>query len=320
MGLFQKVQKDLRDNFNIDVVQDVVLARDDRAIYYVDYTKPELVLKKIHGKSPLDMFPNHLSIKFTEIEKRFKMDNKYGEVAGKKYYKKLNMDAVKNCGEESNVTFPIVFQDQTYWLRFHLYRILEKDGKTILASCYVTDVSKYLVNEEELYEKTHKDELTRLFNRYTLYYHFELHSHRTPLTGVFFDIDNFKLYNDTYGHDVGDVVLSTFADRLRARFTEDFTCYRLSGDEFYCLAYSMKQEDVLAVVEEIRQDMKTLDLKGVKEHLSISVGVSHTKDNVIHKHEVFIKHADKLMYQSKKEGKDKVTVGEFHLFNQKKKT
>ena len=171
------------------------------------------------------------------------------------------------------------------------------------------------MNEEELYEKTHKDELTGLFNRYTLYYHFELHGSRAPMAGFYFDIDDFKMYNDTYGHDVGDEVLVQFSKQLLASTEENFNAYRLGGDEFFCLVLDSNVDKVKEYVERIRKSIQSIAIPKVNDKLTLSIGVVLTNDEITHKREAFVKEADRLMYVSKKNGKNTVTYGNFVVFS-----
>jgi len=315
MNTYKQAEKTLKQKYNISVIQEIVLARTDRAIYYVEYLEQEMLFSKIHGKSPMDLFENGDSFPFTLVEDIFDMDSKYGEVAGRQYYKINNLNQLKNLDEESNITIPLQIHNQRYWLRFHLYSIKkDEQGKTILASCYITDVTKYLVNEELLYEKTHKDELTQLFNRYALYYHFELHGSRVPLVSFYFDIDNFKHFNDEYGHDIGDEVLTLFSDRLKRLFNDNFICYRLGGDEFYCLLFQSNLTEAKEYVNKIQDSIRQCKLQDIEDKLSVSIGVAYSEDPINTKYVAFMEKADKLMYESKKAGKNQATYGEFVVF------
>ena len=315
MKLYNKAERALKEKYNIDLLEQIVLARNDRAVYYVEFMDGDIIFTKIHGKSPMDFYNDTDSFHFSAVDNMFDMNSKYGEAAGKTFYKNKNLNSIRNMENEANITIPVVIKNRRFWLRFHLYKTLSnEDGTFKLASCYITDVSKYLVHEEALYEKTHKDELTKLFNRYALYYHFELHGSRTPITSFYFDIDDFKQYNDTYGHDIGDEVLVQFASKLRALSSDVFNCYRLGGDEFYCLLYDTNPNEAEKIVDHLQDSMKTVIIPDVKEQLSISVGVLHSHDDVTYKRDVFMKEGDRLMYASKQNGKQQATYGAFLVY------
>ncbi len=314
MSVYKEAEKSLKKKYDIDLLNDIVLARKDRAIYYVEHGD-EIIFSKIHGKSPLDNITTNECFTFQVIENIFDMDSKYGEVSGKQYYKDLNLNHIKFIDTESNVTIPLILNNERIWLRFHLYGIVkDEQGKTILSSCYITDVTRYLIHEEELYEKTHKDELTRLFNRYALYYHFGLHGHRVPITSFYFDIDDFKMFNDKFGHDIGDKVLQDFSKTLKSLFNDDFICYRLGGDEFYCLLYRSDEKKVQDTYSKIKQSLKMSSIIDSEIELTASVGIATAYDNISEKHVEFMNYCDKLMYESKARGKNIATFGEFKVF------
>ena len=315
MSLYKNAEKALKEKYDIDILEQIVLARNDRAVYFVEFHNGKIDFTKIHGKSPMDLLNDLDFFTFDILDDIFFMNSKYGEVAGKEYYKKNNLDSIKYMDSEANVTIPLTIKNQLFWVRLHLYKTLEDElGNISVASCYITDVSKYLVHEESLYEKTHKDELTHLFNRYALYYHFELHGSRTPITSFFFDIDDFKVFNDSYGHDVGDEVLVRLSNKLTDLTDTHFSAYRLGGDEFYCLLFDKTLDEAKEYVSKLQESMKSIRIKGVKESLTLSIGVVHTTDDITHKREVFMKEADRLMYISKKNGKNTVTYGDFIVY------
>ena len=313
--LYKKAEKELMVKYEIDLLEQIVLARNDRAVYYVEYLDSGLVFTKIHGKSPLDICENGDIFNFSLIEKNYDMTSKYGEVVGQQHYKNTNINFIRNMTDEANITIPVILNHQRFWIRMHLYTVLNNDqGKPILASCYITDVTKYLIYEEQLYEKTHKDELSGLFNRYTLHYHFELHGNKTPIVGMYFDIDDFKVYNDTYGHDVGDMVITRLSENLKSIQNDDFISYRIGGDEFFALIFNSNLSKIEDYVNEVSESIKSIRIPRIKEKLSISIGVVYTTGDITHKSELFIKEADRLMYVSKRNGKDRHTKGEFIVF------
>ena len=76
------------------MLEQIVLARDDRAIYYVEFLNNIIHFTKIHGKSPLDILENGNHFQFSFIENSFDLSSKYGEVVGQKYYKQINTNMI----------------------------------------------------------------------------------------------------------------------------------------------------------------------------------------------------------------------------------
>ncbi|QRY82118.1 diguanylate cyclase [Pseudomonas sp. PDNC002] len=118
---------------------------------------------------------------------------------------------------------------------------------------------------------------------------------------VMIDIDHFKRVNDTYGHDVGDEVLTRVAQTIK-REMQDFEFARLGGEEFGLYLWGISVEDVQARVEQLRS--VTADLPG-KPSVTISLGLAHlTADGNLS--QALIK-ADQALYNAKHNGRNRVT-------------
>ena len=154
--LYLEAEKRLKEKYDVDLLNQLILAREDRAIYYVEYKKNDITYTKIHGDSPLDKISKNNTFHLSTIDSLFDMDSKYAEVAGKDFYKTKNLNIIREMVDESNVTIPIKINGNRHWIRLHSYTTLKNEkGNPILASCFITDVSRYLIGEELLYEKTH---------------------------------------------------------------------------------------------------------------------------------------------------------------------
>ncbi|MEN3013411.1 MAG: GGDEF domain-containing protein [Endomicrobiia bacterium] len=131
-----------------------------------------------------------------------------------------------------------------------------------------------------------------------------------------FDIDNFKQINDTYGHNVGDMVLLKFAEVLRKRLREVDKIFRYGGDEFAIIFPDTNVSNALKICEEIRNivlnevivignvlESNISSLNRIK--FTVSGGVmEYDKEYDL---ETFINMVDKLLYKSKTSGKNKIT-------------
>lgn len=121
---------------------------------------------------------------------------------------------------------------------------------------------------------------------------------------MFLDLDDFKMINDTYGHDVGDIVLQTIAGRLKETTREEDTVCRHGGDEFlYLLMQTENQDDVVIVAEKIIKAVQMpcdIRLRDISINLSVnpSIGISiYPKDGTTSG--VLLDVADKAMYRAK---------------------
>lgn len=125
-----------------------------------------------------------------------------------------------------------------------------------------------------------------------------------PFSVMFLDLDNFKMINDSYGHDVGDIVLQTIAERLKETTRDDDTVCRHGGDEFlYILVNIESEQDIATIAEKIINAVQVpcdIQVRDIRMSLSIntSIGISiFPKDGTTS--EALLDVADKAMYRAK---------------------
>lgn len=127
---------------------------------------------------------------------------------------------------------------------------------------------------------------------------------------MLFDLDQLKGVNDSYGHNIGDMLLQSVAQRLLALLRKTDTVARMGGDEFLLILPDMKSpEDALHTADRILSALSTpFHLEGYQINISTSIGVAFYPD---HGEEIdlLLKHADIAMYQSKRKGGNV-----YHLF------
>jgi len=131
-----------------------------------------------------------------------------------------------------------------------------------------------------------------------------------PLSLVLFDIDNFKKFNDSYGHPTGDVVLQELANLLQELLRGSDRLFRYGGEEFVALLPETTFDDALRVAERIRIFVETesprfLDQIGTGQGVTVSVGVATFPEDGNSPATLF-KTVDDLMYQAKRLGKNQV--------------
>lgn len=117
---------------------------------------------------------------------------------------------------------------------------------------------------------------------------------------MFIDVDKFKSINDSHGHDVGDRVLLTVANRLKSFIRDGDMVSRWGGDEFVCLLLEVKHEDdVLRLASKLIQRVaQGVEVSGQTLHIKISVGIALCPSDG-DTADLLIKHADKAMYKAK---------------------
>jgi diguanylate cyclase (GGDEF)-like protein len=128
--------------------------------------------------------------------------------------------------------------------------------------------------------------------------------HGWALAVMFVDLDDFKNINDSYGHDIGDVVLQTIGGRLKENVRGDDTISRYGGDEFLYLLMAVRNEqDIMLIAEKIIKAIRApcdVNVRGLSISLSInaSIGISiFPKDGTTA--DTLMKSADEAMYRAK---------------------
>jgi len=176
--------------------------------------------------------------------------------------------------------------------------------------CILDDITEQEKEINELMKKAIYDELTQIYNR--RYFQSVLKNELEKVKRynidsclLFFDIDFFKKINDNYGHDIGDLVLKNLSSLVKnsIRTTDQF--FRIGGEEFAIILTNTTLKDATQVAEKIRIITKNYTFEKVGK-ITISIGV--TKIKKTDTEELLYKRADEALYQSKKTGRNKVTV------------
>ena len=143
--------------------------------------------------------------------------------------------------------------------------------------------------------KLYKDAITDTYNR--RYYEDEIKEKKDNAGVALIDLDDFKLYNDTYGHNAGDVALCTVADVIEGSIRKSDRLIRFGGDEFLLVMPSIEEDAFIKKLQMIQQKVNKTIIPGYsKIQLTISVGGVLNNGGTI---ETAVKHADHLMYQAK---------------------
>lgn len=167
---------------------------------------------------------------------------------------------------------------------------------------------------EELRELAITDDLTKLYNPRHFYHAIELEINRSnrynhPLGLLLLDIDNFKQYNDLYGHLQGDKVLIVISRTIKPLLRTMDSAYRYGGEEFTILLPETNITKAETVGERIRSSIEAVHFFPEPANpISITVSVGVTQYNHKEKTSDFIQRADKAMYISKQKGRNIVTT------------
>ncbi len=176
--------------------------------------------------------------------------------------------------------------------------------------CVVRDVTEMKKTEKDLYHLAHHDLLTGLPNRLLLNEYID-HAikrakRRKSLVAVlFFDLDNFKIINDSFGHTIGDQLLQESAKRLQSCIRKEDSVSRISGDEFILLLEDINHtDDLLTVIQKLlhafQQDFCLPDHTA---SVTASIGVSLYPQDGDNSTEL-LRNADAAMYRAKHNGRN----------------
>lgn len=164
--------------------------------------------------------------------------------------------------------------------------------------------------EIELRRLVHRDPLTGLFNRRSLFEHAAREQARcerygVPLSLVMLDIDGFKAVNDTFGHGAGDDVICETAARVALELRDIDAAFRLGGEEFLILLPSTDLDAAVAVAERLRRAVSGTPVAAIGRVVTASFGVTELGRG--HEDwEMAMRRADTALYRAKDEGRDRV--------------
>ena len=189
----------------------------------------------------------------------YQVISRYVEIDGKPYV----MELVKKMYEES---------------------LLDADGRKKLAG-------KLAGYNDELY----KDAMTGAYNR--RYFEDELKGRTDPAGVAMIDMDDFKLCNDTLGHNAGDIALETMVKVIRKFIRKTDVLVRYGGDEFLLLVYDVTEEVFDEKLHQIQKQISEAAVPGYSNlHLSVSIGGLVSANEPLDR---AVDRADQLMYQAK---------------------
>lgn len=159
-----------------------------------------------------------------------------------------------------------------------------------------TDGRDKLVGKLKGYQdKLYRDPLTEIYNR--RYFEDEIRDMQNPVGVAMIDLDDFKLYNDIYGHDMGDRVLRTVADAINHCIRKTDKLVRYGGDEFLLILPNMVRGTLRGKLLQIQEAIQNAKIPGCSRlRLTASIGGVLSENETI---DEAIARADHLMYKAK---------------------
>ncbi len=187
-----------------------------------------------------------------------------------------------------------------------------------LATTFAERVGLALANlklREQLRAQSVRDALTGLFNRRYMEESLEREIRRAsrsekPVAAIMVDLDHFKQFNDTFGHEAGDMLLREFGNIARSHTRKEDIACRYGGEEFLIILPDAPLDVAVTRAEQIRESIKRLDLKSSGRPIGMvtaSIGVAMFPEHA-QTVETLVKAADTALYEAKHGGRDRVVL------------
>jgi diguanylate cyclase (GGDEF)-like protein len=160
---------------------------------------------------------------------------------------------------------------------------------------------------DQLFKVASLDELTQIYNRRAINHFLQQHIDGLGSEGevmvLLVDIDHFKKVNDTYGHDVGDLILKNGVDRVKSIVTQKDIIGRWGGEEFVMISPYSSKDKAIQTAEMIRKGVADIDFE-VAGHITVSGGVTLLRpgDTI----DTVFKRIDNALYEAKETGRNKM--------------
>mgnify|MGYP006272547573 FL=1 len=188
--------------------------------------------------------------------------------------------------------------------------VLDEKGRVEHYVAVSHDISEQKRLEAELERMATHDRLTGIFNRAKLYELLETareeyERYGTPFSVIMFDIDHFKLVNDTYGHSAGDGVLRELTQRVQSTLRETDHFGRWGGEEFLILTGHVDRAGALHLAERIREVVADRPFR-VAGTVTVSLGVAEFREGESLEH--LEERADEALYTAKRNGRNQARV------------
>ena len=245
---------------------------------------------------------------YAEVSKRTKIV--YPDDAAKFYaaLKKASKKPVSCMTLDYRST--IIDQNSYRWVRTCYSSVADASGKVIKVLGRTQDIDNEKREQQRMIQLVELDSTTGLLNKLATTNHIQrLISEKTNAKSFFamLDIDDFKAFNDTYGHTVGDRILQVFTERVRKRMDFPHLFARIGGDEFILIAYGQENEEKAdKLFNGIRVALQDLVVEGAGDvRISFSMGKAvYPRDG--NNIDELIAHADGDIYTEKRTRSGKI--------------
>ncbi|WP_127471365.1 sensor domain-containing diguanylate cyclase [Thiomicrorhabdus aquaedulcis] len=201
-----------------------------------------------------------------------------------------------------------------YWVKVHIHANFNALGSIIGYSAVRQDITDQKLIEVMM----HTDELTQVYNRRYFNQQLEPYIKKHRANGfwigfLMIDADNFKKYNDSYGHHAGDDVLRTIGSSLTSTFNQIHDLvFRLGGEEFCVMVRATNPHEIRHRAEQARQHFQDVNISHSGNPpfycVTLSMGLMGLNPGVQYASDEIYKYADEALYRAKQKGRNQVEV------------
>ena len=242
---------------------------------------------------------------YTEVSKRTKIV--YPEDA-LKFYKALKAA----CKEPVSCMIldyrsTIIDQNSYRWVRTYYSSVADASGKVVKVLGRTQDIDDEKREHQRMTQLVELDSTTGLLNKLAITNHIQrLIDEKTGAKSFFvmLDIDDFKAFNDTYGHSFGDDVLRAVGKSLSKKFPNS-VIGRFGGDEFIVFARAVNESVIVDNFEDFLKTVRNTEINGKLYDIKCSIGIAWSESNNIDYSQYFDE-ADEQLYKAKKAGKCRI--------------
>lgn len=198
--------------------------------------------------------------------------------------------------------FTVNLSQSLYYLAMYLLLIVGTAGFILLSNER---------SHEKLKRLAAYDELTGILSRRAFLLESELKleqavKKRVPISLLLLDLDNFKVVNDTYGHDMGDEVLRLFALTVEANLGNDDLFGRVGGEEFAILLYGLDEQGCDDKAETLRRAVQSSSVEQIPSGSTVSIGAITLVPGPEVSFNTLYKQSDQALYRAKQEGRNRI--------------
>lgn len=194
-----------------------------------------------------------------------------------------------------------ILHHDSYYFSFESFKLMQS-----LIRHSSLAISNILLREQ-LQEMVDRDHLTKLYARKYLDRYVESSMEEDEYGSfVLFDIDNFKMVNDTFGHQTGDLILKTIGEQLQLYIQEEGICARWGGEEMAIYLPNKNTNEAIDIVNNIIKMIPNV----TKPSVTISSGIAEWRNDLNLTYQSLFQNADDALYEAKNNGKNQYSLFE----------